>query len=308
MTKAAVKEGDETLFGEVQPPKGKNPGQKPTPEKPEPEPKTKASTAVAKIGRATAVVPTLVLTPTQLLQNSMERGLSPEVIEKFIALSERYEANEARKMFETAISAFKADLPEIKKTKKVSYDTRGGDKTEYWHEDLAEVLNVIGPKLAAVGLSVRFNTDSSSDQIKVTCIVAHAAGHRETNVLVGPRDTSGGKNAIQAVGSTVTYLQRYTLKAALGLAAADDDDAKSGDAGATNENDVGEKVQIKKLTIEQSETLVSLIKSSGVGLDRFLDKYKIEAVIDLDPKLYNAAVKACNNYAHEVKDAERTKS
>src|SRR5690606_10591416 len=39
-----------------------------------------------------------------------------------------------------------------------------------------------------------------------------------------PPDGSGNKNAIQGIGSTSTYLQRYTLSAAFGLTTADEDD------------------------------------------------------------------------------------
>ena len=49
----------------------------------------------------------------------------------------------------------------------------------------------------------------------MTCVVSHRLGHSEENTLTAGRDESGNKNNIQAVGSTITYLQRYTLKAAL---------------------------------------------------------------------------------------------
>ena len=44
---------------------------------------------------------------------------------------------------------------------------------------------------------------------------------------MGGADQSGNKNGFQAIGSAVTYLQRYTLKSALGLSAEVDDDAQS---------------------------------------------------------------------------------
>jgi hypothetical protein len=59
----------------------------------------------------------------------------------------------------------------------------------------------------------------------VTCHVSHEKGHRESTSLTGPEDVSGGKNPIQTIGSTVTYLQRYTMVSALGLSTADQDDA-----------------------------------------------------------------------------------
>ena len=83
--------------------------------------------------------------------------------------------------------------------------------------------------MAAHGLSYRFRTIQDG-AIKVTCILSHKSGHSEENTLSGPADASGSKNAIQAIGSTLTYLQRYTLTQALGLAASDDDDGRSAEA------------------------------------------------------------------------------
>jgi hypothetical protein len=45
--------------------------------------------------------------------------------------------------------------------------------------------------------------------------------------LTAGRDDGPGRNAIQQVGSTITYLQRYTLKAALGLAVSHDEDGRT---------------------------------------------------------------------------------
>jgi hypothetical protein len=69
----------------------------------------------------------------------------------------------------------------------------------------------------------------------VTCIIAHSAGYSEENSLSAPFDPSGNKNPLQAIGSAQTYLQRYTLKAALGLAAAKDDDAHSVQSNTADE-------------------------------------------------------------------------
>ncbi len=80
------------------------------------------------------------------------------------------------------------------------------------------------PKMAALGLSFRWRTDSDDGVVKVSCIISHRDGHSEETTLSAKPDGSGSKNAIQAIGSAVTYLQRYTLKAALGIAASKDDD------------------------------------------------------------------------------------
>src|SRR5258708_10458648 len=59
--------------------------------------------------------------------------------------------------------------------------------------------------------------------IRVPCTLTHAQGHSESVSMSAQPDTSGSKNSIQAIGSTTSYLQRYTLFAATGLAPKDAD-------------------------------------------------------------------------------------
>ncbi len=77
--------------------------------------------------------------------------------------------------------------------------------------------------LAAHGFSHRWDTKQADGRIEVSCILTHNLGHSESTTLEASPDSSGKKNAIQQVASTVTYLQRYTLLAACGLATKDMD-------------------------------------------------------------------------------------
>lgn len=165
--------------------------------------------------------PRAVITPPSMIAEAVRQGASIEVLEKLMGLQERWEAAQARKAFEAAITEAKAELPTITRNKTVSF---GQGKTAYRHETLDHIVDAIQPVLQKHGLSFRFRTDVQDGKVIVTCRIAHRDGHHEETSLPGPADTSGSKNAIQAIGSTVTYLQRYTLKAALGLAASDDDD------------------------------------------------------------------------------------
>ena len=150
-------------------------------------------------------------------------AVNMDVLERLMAMRERVVADERRIAFNRAIGAAKAEMPEIKKNKQVSF---GNGKTAYEYEDLAEIERTIKETLGAHALSYRFRTDSISKPgtVIVTCILSHGDGHSEENSLSAAADTSGSKNAIQGIGSAVTYLERYTLKAALGLAASADDD------------------------------------------------------------------------------------
>lgn len=170
-----------------------------------------------------------VTTPATLLQMAVAQGADLDKLERLMALQERWEANEARKAFDVAMARFKAEPMKIEKRKKVDFKTRDGDRISYNHAELSDVTDVIGPAMAKHGLSYRWTIDQSQRQIRVECIVAHERGHSERVAMSAEPDASGKKNAIQQVGSTVTYLSRYTLLAATGMSTAGmDDDGKGG--------------------------------------------------------------------------------
>lgn len=166
----------------------------------------------------------------RLVDNAVAGGMSIEVIERLLVVHERYEAGLARKEFNAAMAALRAELPAIVKTEEVNYKAKGG-QVFYLHENLARIVEDLSPVMARHGLAFRWATDATMpESISVTCIVTHAAGHSETATLFGPPDLTGSKNAIQAIASTVSYLQRYTLKAVIGIAAGKDDDGQGGAA------------------------------------------------------------------------------
>lgn len=206
------------------------------------------------------------ITPMAMLSNAVSSGASIETVEKLMGLHERWEANQARKAFDNALAAAKAEIPVIVKNRVVDFPTDNGkSRTTYAHEDLGEIARTVDPILARHGLSYRFRTVSELNQpIAVTCIVAHRDGHSETNTLTAGRDDSGKKNAIQQIGSTITYLQRYTLKAALGLAAAADTDG----ASSGNEPDY--------ITEDQVIELRELLEATGSDLAKFKAHFKVE--------------------------------
>lgn len=172
-------------------------------------------------------VPALI-TPAEMIQHAIQQGSGVDVMERLLALQERYDAFNARKAFDDAMADLRSELPKITKSREVDYVSKGegGGRVNYKFEDLAEIAEAISKPMSAVGLSFRWYTDNVQNGVKVTCRITHRAGHFEETSLVGPLDTSGKKNPIQAIGSAVTYLQRYTLKAAVGIAAAHDDDAQ----------------------------------------------------------------------------------
>lgn len=212
------------------------------------------------------------MTPGDMLSMAVERGASIDVMTKLMDLRERWEAGQARKAFDAAIAQAKAEIPTIAKNRE------GHNKTKY--ADFSAYAAVVDPIIARHGLSYRFRTEQT-DRISVTCVLSHRDGHSETNSLSGPSDTTGSKNAIQAIGSTLTYLQRYTLVQALGLAASQDDDGRNANMGQPVDDD-------------QIGDLVELIDSVGADKGAFLKFFKIDSLADLPAAKFQQAVAMLN--------------
>lgn len=233
------------------------------------------------------VVPT---TPMEMLNRALMSGATPETLERLLALQERWEMNQARKAFDDAIAAARADIPPIKKNKTVNF---GAGRAAYNHEDLAEIERTILPILSHHNINYRFRTKVEDKMIVVTCVLSKG-GYREENSLPGPADTSGSKNALQAIGSTVTYLERITLKAALGLSATDDDDAVSVRNGG------------ELISDEQGQEIFDLLDRDNDRVARFCALQKLDALVDMPASRHEAAVasiKAVNAKIKAKKDA-----
>jgi hypothetical protein len=167
-------------------------------------------------------------TDSSMLMAIIERAsTAPEFdlgrLEKLLELKERWDAGAARKAFTVAMAAFKADPPKIYKNKHVD---QGTGKAKYDHATHSEVTMKVIAALAAHGMSHRWNIQVTAQSfVEVTCIITHALGHSEQVTMGAPPDSTGSKSAVQAIASTSTLLQRYTLLAATGLSAADLPDA-----------------------------------------------------------------------------------
>ena len=211
-----------------------------------------------------------VITPMSLVQMAVEQNADLDKLERLMDMQERWETNESRKAYNQAIAKFRAECPAIKKTKKAHNSKYAG---------LSETIEQIKPHLEACGLSHSWHTDQSSGAIAVTCKITHALGHSDATTLTAEPDKSGSKNSIQSIGSTVTYLQRYTLGSILGLASTDDFD-----------ND-GNTPDSETIDREQCRELEGLIDTKGTTTKAVLDYFKINALDNLPISKFGIAQK-----------------
>ena len=215
--------------------------------------------------------------PADMIRLAVTSGADLEKLEKLLTLQERWEANEAKKAYNEAMTAFKANAPKISRDKSANY---GAGKAAYTYASLANVAEKISIELSKYGLSASWKT-SQNGQVSVTCRIAHVKGHYEETTLSAPADTTGSKNAIQAIGSTISYLERYTLLALTGLATFEmDDDGVSATMEYVNNSELNQ--------------LLDLIADKEVHVDKFCQYLKIESLEKLPKACFQQAVAALN--------------
>lgn len=182
------------------------------------------------------ITPVIDVTPAGMLATALARGASLEQLQMLVDLQKQMKADEAVEAYNEDFARFKAEAVEILKRKRVRFENSKGGITDYKHAELSDVVEAVGPALSRHGFSWSWTPKQSKDWIDVTCTLKHRRGHSESVTMGGPPDQSGGKNAIQAIISTTTYLERHTLKAIAGVSEkGDDDDGRGGPAQRTED-------------------------------------------------------------------------
>lgn len=208
------------------------------------------------------------------------------VMERMMALEKVFEdrqiereKRDAEKAFHRDLAMAKGEIPPIKRTKNVKFPSKDRDKqgTNYWHEDFGEINKICVPILAKYGLHYDFLVEQGipNQPVSVQCVIHHSLGHSVSGkTAYGPRDDSGNKNIMQQSESTVTYLKRSTVKAALGLAAGDIDD----DGRGATEQAAKDEPKITAAQVETIEKLIAALPNSHVtrDTDLLLGKLKTE--------------------------------
>jgi hypothetical protein len=159
----------------------------------------------------------LAPTPMDLLYSATQQGANVDTMSKLLDLQMRWEANEAKKAFRSAMAEFKKKAPEIVRNRTASFGS--GDKAvSYDYATLDHVCDALTPALSEQGITHGWRMEQKEGKIKVTCVLSLGIYSEDGATLEASPDTSGAKNSVQAIGSTVSYLERYTFLGACGIA------------------------------------------------------------------------------------------
>lgn len=217
------------------------------------------------------------VTPMQLVERAMAAG-NLDLVERFMQLQERWEARQALKAFEVAMAAAKAEIRPIVKNREVDFTSARG-RTNYDYEDFGQIADQVDHILAKHGLNYRHRPRQNGKSLTIICKMAHRDGHFEEVELTADNDESGNKNSIQSIGSAATYLQRYTVKLALGLATTKDDDGRKAAADEPT------------ITEDQIANLEALLTEVAANKAGFLKVCKIDQLEDMPASKYKEAVR-----------------
>jgi hypothetical protein len=146
-------------------------------------------------------------------------------------------------------------------------------KYSYSYADLGSIIDHVRPVLAANGLALIQRIDTRPESVTLVTMLVHESGQVIESALPLPRGA-----AAQELGSYLTYARRYSICAALGIAAEDDDDgvASKGVAGGSKETKAEASVRDELMERVCNDSV------SPIGLVRYC---QTEGLADKDAKL-----------------------
>ena len=222
-----------------------------------------------------------------LIDKAIEKDIDVDKFAKLVDIVKMLENEKSKRDFYEALSNFQGEVAPIKK---LSRADMGYGKPKYNYAEFGEIVTTIQEPLKKHGLSYFFEIGNEPVVIKgekgediivefvaVTCTVAHKSGYEKNTTMSVQKDAGAGKSNVQAVGSTITYLKRYTLLALLGIGTADPDD----DAVST--------IPDNKKTINKKEDKSDLLAEIKDKLDHCNDEETVKKIWSKYQKYSNDA-------------------
>lgn len=236
------------------------------------------------VENAPAHLPEIRNEPASMLEVISRAASDPSVdvgkLERLLEVGRSIEADKARGSFTRALMKLQPMLPKIKERGKVRNKSGGVQSTYALWEDICDTIM---PIVNGCGFTLTFRTPPSSEVgfVTVTGILAHKAGHFQESTITLPVDTSGNKNAVQAVGSSKSYGKRYTAQDLLNLTstASQDDDGKAAGDGPT-------------ITETEAENFIEQLEAIGGDRKKFAKYMGVETIHEIPQAQLSAAKQA----------------
>ena len=185
--------------------------------------------------------------------------------------------------FNQAMARVQPKLPVIRQDGKIEFE-KGGKTIVQRYAKYEDIDALIRPLLHEEGFSFSFDATVTDKLYTISCTLSHQSGHAKTISIPLPLDSTGSKNSVQAMGSTVSYGKRYLVCMHLNIITkGEDDDAHS----------------LDPISEAQAKEIRELIRTSGASQIKFLEYVKANTVEEIKTRDYNKAIEALKRKAKQ---------
>jgi hypothetical protein len=229
------------------------------------------------------------ITPAQGFGDALMRVLSdPQIpadkLQIVLQMQKDILADRRRESFQSAFAAMAAEMPQVSKEGVVILERQGQRLGSYKYARLEDMDETIRPILHKHGFALNFYEpadNGANNKVTVRGVLMHVDGHSVESEKSAPPDTGPGRNGLQAIGSTTSYLRRYLTEELCNIVrrGVDDDGVSAG---------------IKLVSTDQIAELTTLLKAVKTTPETFLRLFvtgaeKMEDIPERDfPRLVNA--------------------
>jgi len=204
-----------------------------------------------------------------MLNPSMLSNVDTEKLQALFNLYVDNQKNVAEQKFNKAFTKMQAKLPRI---------AEKGKTNNSKYALMEDIIDVCRPILEEYGFSTHFDFLEKDNKVAVNCTVIHEDGFsRKTTTPFLPYDASGNKNAIQAVGSAMSYGKKYAFVAAFNISSGDDDGVAAGSKPWKPTAEMRERLvnAYRDADVKTQETFVSIYgEIHAGGFDKWLSTCK----------------------------------
>lgn len=186
------------------------------------------------------------------INQAITAGAPIETMERLFALHERWEANQAKKVFNEAMANFKRDCPVITKDK-AGGETKSGQRA-YNYAPIESIARVADPIMSKYGLSYDWDVtmNRKDNTVKVVCTANHIQGHSKTSTIeVSVGSGTQIMSQPQKEIASVTFAKRYSMVDVFGIIV----------GGEDNENVLQDAKDFQKDTVKEAIARLQLSKT-----------------------------------------------
>lgn len=207
---------------------------------------------------------------TQVISRALSMpDFNPDNMIKLLDMQERVMAKQAEMSFNADFALMQNDLPVIEESGKLVH----GGKLISTYAKFEDINEQVRPVLARYGFSISFDLQFPEKACEIRCILSHREGHKITTTMTLPFDTSGSKNNVQAIGSTISYGKRYAIMAMLNLSstASEDNDADGLHEKVSEEQAANIEALVGELKLQKGKMFHFFSQKYGINIAGYPD-------------------------------------